>query len=202
MCYATYLKFLKYHSNSTTEMKKERNRANIFSTCLFHYRLDILIREVMELPRTPSLDHFQSFAKGILFRSVGDTFLLLHNIVILLVLFLFFFISYFPLNDYIYLRLNRRNRSHMQQRYHFILWFFFFLNYLFQEKGNRMYEELAFISYSIAYDIFYKASPVSPILAAIFVLETFILRTLLQHFSRVKISNINTQLVYYSFCSS
>ncbi|EJW78396.1 hypothetical protein WUBG_10692, partial [Wuchereria bancrofti] len=49
----------------------------IFSHIL---ELDTLIREVMELPRTPSLDHFQSFAKGILFRSIGDTFLLLHHI--------------------------------------------------------------------------------------------------------------------------
>ncbi|VDK85615.1 unnamed protein product [Litomosoides sigmodontis] len=56
-----------------------------------------------------------------------------------------------------------------------------------------MYEELAFISYSVAYDIFYKASPVSPLLAAVFALETFILYTLLHHFSRVKTSNVTTQ---------
>uniref|UniRef100_A0A0R3RYD9 EST1_DNA_bind domain-containing protein n=1 Tax=Elaeophora elaphi TaxID=1147741 RepID=A0A0R3RYD9_9BILA len=123
--------------------------AKIFS---FILELDVLIREAMELPRTPSLDHFQSFAKGILFRSVGDTFLLLHH----------------------------------------------------TEKGNRIYEELAFISYAVAYDIFHKASPVSPLLAAVFVLETFILRTLLQYFSRVKISNSATQLVgerLYSACN-
>ncbi|KAL4003347.1 hypothetical protein ACH3XW_7235 [Acanthocheilonema viteae] len=113
--------------------------AKIFSCIL---ELDALIGEVIELPRTPSLDHFQSFAKGILFRNIGDTFLLLHN----------------------------------------------------TEKESRIYEELAFISYSIAYDIFYKASPVSPLLAAIFVLETFILHTLLQHFSRIKISNLTSQL--------
>ncbi|VDM20555.1 unnamed protein product [Wuchereria bancrofti] len=121
----------------------------IFSHIL---ELDTLIREVMELPRTPSLDHFQSFAKGILFRSIGDTFLLLHHI----------------------------------------------------EKGSRMYEELAFVSYSIAYDIFYKASPVSSLLASIFVLETFVLRTLLQHFNRVKLSNSTTQLVgerLYAACN-
>ncbi|VIO91953.1 Uncharacterized protein BM_BM9215 [Brugia malayi] len=124
------------------------------TTKIFSYilELDALIREVMELPRTPSLDHFQSFAKGILFRNIGDTFLLLHHI----------------------------------------------------EKGNRMYEELAFVSYSIAYDIFYKASPVSSLLAAIFVLETFVLRTLLQHFNRVKLSSSTTQLVgerLYAACS-
>ncbi|CAG9535209.1 unnamed protein product [Cercopithifilaria johnstoni] len=123
--------------------------AKIFSYIL---ELDTLIREVMELPRTPSLDHFQSFAKGILFRNIGDTFLLLHN----------------------------------------------------TEKGNKIYLELAFVSYSVAYDIFHKASPVSPLLAAIFVLEAFILRTLLQHFNRIKISNFATQPVgerLYAACN-
>ncbi|OZC06431.1 hypothetical protein X798_06576 [Onchocerca flexuosa] len=95
--------------------------AKIFSYIL---ELDALIREGMELPRTPSLDHFQSFA-----------------------------------------------------------------------RGSRIYEDLAFISYAIAFDIFHKASPVSSLLAAIFVLETLILRTLLQHFGRVKLSNSTTQLV-------
>ncbi|MCP9258226.1 hypothetical protein DINM_002733 [Dirofilaria immitis] len=123
--------------------------AKIFSHIL---ELDALIREVMELPRTPSLDHFQSFAKGILFRSMGDTFLLLHNM----------------------------------------------------EKGNRTYEDLAFVSYSIAFDIFHKASPVSSLLAAIFVLETLILHTLLQYFNRIKSSNSITQPVgerLYTACN-
>ncbi|EFO26628.1 hypothetical protein LOAG_01852 [Loa loa] len=121
----------------------------IFSHIL---ELDALIREVMELPRTPSLDHFQSFAKGILFRNIGDTFLLLHN----------------------------------------------------TEKGSKVYEELACASYAIAYDIFYKASPVSPLLAAIFVLETFVLHTFLQHFNTVKLSNCTTQMVgerLYAACN-
>lgn len=61
--------------------------------------------------------------------------------------------------------------------------------------------ELAFVSYSIAYDIFYKASPVSSLLAAIFVLETLILHTLLQHFIRVKLSDSTMQTVFYSFDS-
>lgn len=77
-----------------------------------------------------------------------------------------------------------------------------YVNFSFQEKGGRMHEELAFLSYSVAYDIFYKASPVSPLLGAVFALETFILHTLLHHFSRVKTSNLTTQLVFCSFSTS
>uniref|UniRef100_A0A915Q295 Uncharacterized protein n=1 Tax=Setaria digitata TaxID=48799 RepID=A0A915Q295_9BILA len=123
--------------------------AKVFSHIL---ELDSLINEVMKLPRTPSLDHFQAYAKGILFRCIGDTFLLLYN----------------------------------------------------SDKESKVYEELAFVSYSIAFDFFYKASPISPLLAAVFVLETLILRTLLHHMSRVKLSNSTTQLIgerLYNACN-
>ncbi|VDN06022.1 unnamed protein product [Thelazia callipaeda] len=52
------------------------NPIRIFNHIL---ELDATISTGMSLPSTPLLNYFQTYAKGILFRSMGDTFLLLNN---------------------------------------------------------------------------------------------------------------------------
>ncbi|VDN38546.1 unnamed protein product [Gongylonema pulchrum] len=108
--------------------------------------MDCLISEGTKLPRTASLDHFNSFAKGILFHRIGDALLL------------------------------RGSRV---------------------KEHSAKYEKLSYASYLVAFDILHKASSISPLLAALFVLETLTLRTILRYFNAAKISEELTEQVQF-----